>query len=82
MLQHKFGGNRVRVLALLLCVIGLAGLYFGLVALDLSRSASSAKAQTFILDVPIQPGPGFATYKNWYRLTEEPTFVPKARRTG
>lgn len=82
MRQRKFGSNRVQVFALLLCVIGLAGLCFGLGTLDLSRSASSAKAQNSILEVPVQPGIGFETYKNWYRLTEDPTFAPKARRTG
>lgn len=82
MQQHKFGSNRVRVFAWLFCVIGLAGLYFGLDTSDLSKPASSAKAQTFILEVPVQPGIGFETYKTWYRLTEDPIFAPKARRTG
>lgn len=80
--QRRFVSNRVRVLAWLLCVIGLAGLYFGLAPPDLSKPAPSAKAQNFILEVPVQPGIGLETYKTWYRLTEDPTFVPKPMRTG
>ena len=80
--QRKFWSNQVRVFAWLFCVIGLAGFYFGLDTSDLSKPASSAKAQTFILDVPVQPGIGLETYKTWYRLTEDPTFAPKATRTG
>ena len=82
MQQRKFESNRVRILALLLCVMGLAGLSFGLATLDLSRSAPSAKTQNFILEVPFHREKDIETYKTWFRLTEDPTFVPRPMRTG